>query len=105
MARELLGRQRLEVDLPQRSTLVTLKEHLAKEAPDLLRLPFVMAVNQDYAKADHVLKEGDEVALIPPISGGDSSAEQFRFDLSYDALDPRRLEDEVRQVSDGAVVT
>lgn len=105
MVRELLGRERLELDLPEGSTLVTLKEHLAKQAPDLLRLPFVMAVNQEYAQADQVLAEGDEVALIPPISGGDPAAERFRFDLSHEALDPRRLEDEVRQDADGAVVT
>ena len=29
-----------------------------------------MAVNQEYAKAEDVLKEGDEVALLPPVSGG-----------------------------------
>lgn len=105
MVRELLGRDRFEVDLPEGSTLVALKQQLAKDAPDLLRLPFVMAVNQDYAAADQVLRDGDEVALIPPISGGDPSAERFRFDLSHDALDPRALEDQVRQDSDGAVVT
>jgi molybdopterin converting factor small subunit len=29
-----------------------------------------VAVNQEYAKADVVLKDGDEVALLPPVSGG-----------------------------------
>jgi molybdopterin converting factor small subunit len=30
-----------------------------------------VAVNQEYASADHALRDGDEVALIPPVSGGD----------------------------------
>jgi molybdopterin converting factor subunit 1 len=36
------------------------------------RLKVVMAVNREYAGMDVVLKEGDELALIPPVSGGAS---------------------------------
>lgn len=39
----------------------TLKSILARSA---------LAVNQCYVKADHVLNDGDEIALIPPVSGG-----------------------------------
>jgi molybdopterin synthase catalytic subunit len=105
MIRELLGSERLEVELPEGSTLVTLKEHLAKDAPDLLRLPFTAAVNQDYASEDRVLVDGDEVALIPPISGGDPAGERFDFVLHNGVLDPRSLEQQVRRDADGAVVT
>ena len=36
-------------------------------------LPLVMAVNREYADAEHTLAPGDELALIPPVSGGETS--------------------------------
>jgi molybdopterin synthase catalytic subunit len=56
------------------------------------------AVNREYAGADHPLEDGDEVALIPPVSGG-------AFELSAEPID---LEDVVAQVADeraGAIAT
>ncbi len=38
--------------------------------PDKDSSRLVVAVNQEYQLHDHVLSEGDEVALIPPVSGG-----------------------------------
>jgi molybdopterin synthase catalytic subunit/molybdopterin converting factor small subunit len=66
---------------------------LGAEPPGLL-----YAVNKDYAEPDQQLADGDEVALIPPVSGGD-------FRLSEDALD---LDAAVREVADdraGAIAT
>jgi MoaE-MoaD fusion protein len=66
---------------------------LGDEPPGLL-----YAVNRDYAEPDRLLADGDEVALIPPVSGGD-------FRLSEDALD---LDAAVREVADdraGAIAT
>jgi MoaE-MoaD fusion protein len=102
--REALGREVLDVDVPEGTTVLGLREQLATDAPDLQRLPLAYAVNQDYADGETKLSDGDEVAFIPPISGG-SEPETFRFDLSHESLDPRPLEQEVRSDQDGAVVT
>src|SRR4051794_8138255 len=60
----------------------------------------VMAVNREYADADVVLTEGDELALIPPVSGGDDLEPVVDGPLSLDALAER-----VRDPRAGAVVT
>lgn len=102
--RELLGAELLERDVDEGTTLGALKAMLAREAPDLARLRVAFAVNQDYATEETVLQDGDEVAFIPPISGGAAPA-IFAFELTREALDARALEDAVRTDRDGAVVT
>ena len=103
--RELLGAATLELEVPAETTVEQLKALLAKDVPEFLRLPVAYAVNQDYAEAGRALQDGDEVAFIPPISGGSDRGDLHRFDLTADGLDPRPLEAEVRSDRDGAVVT
>jgi len=48
-----------------------------------------VAVNQEYAKAEHVLKDGDEVALLPPVSGGcgkDKDKSKREIQASFSSL-------------------
>ena len=56
------------------------------------------AVNKQYASRDHALKDGDEVALIPPVSGG-------AFLLSDEPLSLDKVVDEVRDENAGAITT
>ena len=56
------------------------------------------AVNKEYAKRDRMLVDGDEVALIPPVSGG-------AFLLSDEPLSIERVVDEVRDDEAGAIAT
>ena len=66
---------------------------LGDEPPGLL-----YAVNKEYATADRALADGDEVALIPPVSGG-------AFLLSEEPLSLDRVVDEVRDQEAGAIAT
>jgi molybdopterin converting factor small subunit len=65
--RELLGFDRLELPLPEPPALGALLAH-----PALAALPSdaLLAVNQTFAGRDTALKDGDDVALLPPVSGG-----------------------------------
>jgi len=103
--REALGTDVITVELPAGTTVLDLRARLANGAPQLLRLPLAFAVNRDYARGDTVLGDGDEVAFIPPISGGSGALDLYRFDLQQEALDARRLEAECRSDADGAIVT
>jgi molybdopterin synthase catalytic subunit len=107
--RELLGAGLLELEIDDGTTVAGLKAKLAERAPRLLQLPLAHAVNRDYAPADRVLEDGDEVAFIPPISGGSdrggAEVPRCRFELVDGPLDARPLEAACRSDRDGALVT
>ena len=97
--RQRAGRDTLELDLPDGARV---SDALA-EVDDLAGgLTLVMAVNREYAAADHPLAAGDELALIPPVSGGATTAPHVAIreeSLSADAVVAR-----VRDPRAGAVV-
>ena len=68
---DALGASSFDMELPRESTveelLATIRSHPGAER--LPRKPLV-AVNQAYARLDSVVRDGDEVALIPPVAGG-----------------------------------
>ncbi len=70
--RQLLGRRELEMNVPSGATVSDVWQQLKAEHAQMEHLSntLVAAVNQDYAPLDTRLHEGDEVAFIPPVSGG-----------------------------------
>ena len=60
------------MDLPAEATVGALVREVARRHPDLTDEPdaLVVAVNDEYQDRLFVLSDGDEVALIPPVSGG-----------------------------------
>ena len=71
-ARELAGAESLPVELPPRATVAALRAELARRMPSLAGLlaKSALAVNHDFAQDERVLLATDEVAVIPPVSGG-----------------------------------
>ncbi len=73
MLRERAGTGTLELELASGATVADAMRALSEREPLgalLERMPVRMAVNRDYACADTVLSAQDELALIPPVSGG-----------------------------------
>jgi len=68
--RELLERREVEVAVARGATLADLKEALDRTFPRLKHHLPLMAVNGEMRPLHTPLKEGDEVALLPPFSGG-----------------------------------
>jgi molybdopterin synthase catalytic subunit len=70
--RERLRRDEDEIDLPDGANVGCALDALATLHPPVahLRGRFRVAVNQDFVGDDHVLREGDELVLIPPVAGG-----------------------------------
>jgi molybdopterin converting factor subunit 1 len=71
-ARELAGAGSVDVPLPPGETVAALRTRLAEQIPALRELLAVsrIAVNHDFAADTAALQEADEVAVIPPVSGG-----------------------------------
>lgn len=67
-----LDRKQIDLELPKGATVHDAFAALSKQFSDLAeyesRLAF--AVNMTYVKGDHILADGDEMAIIPPVSGG-----------------------------------
>jgi len=71
IVKEILGEMSAIVLLDNGMTVAMLKTKLEEQYPRLKQLSsFMIAVNGEYANADTVIKQGDEVAIIPPVSGG-----------------------------------
>src|SRR6185295_18649751 len=70
--REIAGASELARELAPGATIGDVWRQLAHEFPELARYePSISsAVNADYARMDQVVGDGDEVAFLPPVSGG-----------------------------------
>jgi MoaE-MoaD fusion protein len=100
MLRERAGSGELTLELPEGARVRDALERLGELTAGV---PVVMAVNREYVDGDEPLDPGDELALVPPVSGGEVSATWARITaepLSLDALAAR-----VRDPRAGAVVT
>ncbi len=72
MLKEIVGRDKEELQLPANSRLGELFSELQRRIPKLteFRSAIALAVNYEYSDAATVLQDNDEVALLPPVSGG-----------------------------------
>ena len=114
--RELAGMREVFVDLPVGATIEDAWTALTARVPAIASgRPFVrFARNGEYADAETPLTDGDEVACIPPISGGAGTVDAAgddpairRFELRAEAFPStlsRELADAVATPADGAVV-
>jgi molybdopterin converting factor subunit 1 len=72
MLRDEAGQERLELDLPEGATAEDAWQRVAARHPTLAprRATLTAAHNRRYAGWDEPLSDGDEIAFIPPVSGG-----------------------------------
>ena len=102
--RQILGSDKLSLEIPAGSTVTDLLGILVCQYPDLQTyLPHILAtVNQQYSGRDQVLQDNDTVAVFPPVSGG---MDETHLALSETTIDVSELVARVTEPGAGAVVT
>ncbi len=120
LLRDLIGCSEQELELPENARLETVFDHYASQFPRVREMSdsIVMARNEEFAARDGSLADGDEVAMMPPVSGGAgdertqtaawlASAEDERgfYALSSDSIDVEELKRRTAASSVGAVLT
>src|SRR6185437_1022280 len=104
--KDWLGGSTLE--LPEGATVGSLLDRIAAQRagiPPGTWRSIAVSVNHEYAGAGQVLREGDEVGLLPPVSGGvDEMGESGRTALVRETIDAGPLVAAAKHGSDGAVV-
>ncbi|MFA7479841.1 MAG: molybdopterin converting factor subunit 1 [Vulcanimicrobiota bacterium] len=102
---DLMGTDELELSFDRSLKVSELVETLEKRHPELKKFQrrFRVAVNHDFVEDHFEIAPGDEVALIPPVSGGAGAT--IRAAITAEPIDVAALTNEVRRTDCGAVVS
>jgi MoaE-MoaD fusion protein len=113
MLKDLAGRGGEVLTLPEDATLGDVFTHYEEMNPRLgeLAASIAISVNQEFAAPDSSLKEGDEVAFLPPVSGGlpdrqiDTPAQSRRYaSIVREKIDTQAVLNKLKRPADGAAV-
>jgi molybdopterin synthase catalytic subunit len=107
--RERLGRSEETREVPSGATVGTVWELLKREHPELavVERSVAFAVAQEYVDKTHPLQDNDELAFIPPVSGGTMTEEPRRIlcKITQAPIDPQELTNFVADPAAGAMTT
>ena len=108
-AREAVGQATFQMEVPEGATAGEVLAHLAAAHPRLQGIAphLLLSVNREYRDRSAPLKAGDEVALIPPVSGGAAAplGEGRLFEITEAPLSVDAVAARVRRRSSGAIAT
>ena len=104
-ARETAGTQSVEVELEGPATVESAFAALKARFPKLAEMErsLLFAVNEEYASRSQELAESDRLAILPPVSGGESAGEDI-FEITREAIDIAGLRMRLLAGESGAVV-
>lgn len=101
--KDSLGPAERLVELPEGATVAQLLRQLDGRGPAPMLRGIAVSVNAEYAQGSQVLRDGDEVGLLPPVSGG-AEAIGIVTALTREPILADALIAQARQDEDGAVV-
>jgi MoaE-MoaD fusion protein len=108
--KEVVGRSAETVDLPEGARVRDVLLYYARATPrfEAMVPSLAIAVNQEYAGADRPLRQGDEVGLLPPVSGGsaEGSGDQVKAEVRIvrERIDTEAVAGRLKRPEDGAAV-
>jgi molybdopterin synthase catalytic subunit/molybdopterin converting factor small subunit len=113
MLKDIVGRMEEQVELAPDARLSTLFDHYAGQFPRLREMAgsIVMARNQEFSSLSTAIVEGDEVAFLPPVSGGSdrytrevSTPDGNFYALTRQPIDSSEVSGRLLRGEDGAVI-
>ena len=69
-AADLVGKRILDVECREGETTKDVYSRVLEDNPQLASQKLHLSINQQYAKGDEIVREGDEIAIFAPVSGG-----------------------------------
>ena len=116
MLKDLVGRAEERIELDSGARLAAVFDHYAERFPRLREMAgsIVLARNQEFSSPEAAVGEGDEIAFLPPVSGGSAAPDlvaEFEdersnyFAITRVPIDVRGLAARLARSNDGAVVT
>jgi molybdopterin synthase catalytic subunit len=101
--KDIAGRSEDAAEVQAGATLESLFDHYAAQFPRMrdLRPSIVIARNQQFAHSATPVSDGDEIAFLPPVSGG---SDREVFELTREPIDTVAVRERVLTPEDGAVV-
>ena len=117
MLKDLVGRPEERIEVGEGSRLGSVFEHYARRFPRLEEMSgsIVLARNQEFASPEAAIAEGDEIAFLPPVSGGSDPISEGAletqdelgnyFAITRVPIDVRALAARLARGRDGAVIT
>jgi molybdopterin synthase catalytic subunit len=107
--KDIIGRPEDSLELPAGAKLSAVMAHYAEQFPKFKGLSSSIAcsINQEYAQAAEALKEGDEVGLLPPVSGGKAMAEVLRSEhcaIVREPIDLAAIKKKLEHPEDGSAL-
>lgn len=91
------------VELPEGARVAELLAQLRERLPEGAVRSIAVSVNAEYATAEQILREGDEVGLLPPVSGG-AGEHVIDVGLTREAIDAEGVVGRAKRPEDGGVV-
>jgi len=106
-ARDLTGHIEISLTLPGSINAAQAFAEVLQSYPELQRFgrSLLFAVNQEYAPRELMIKDGDELAVFPPVSGGSTDAAEDFFEITTEPIDVGAVARRVIPRECGATVT
>jgi molybdopterin synthase catalytic subunit len=110
--KDVVGRAEDRLDLESGATVGRIFDHYCGQFPRMREMAgsILLARNQEFAEPSASIADGDEIAFLPPVSGGSQSPLEIAedghfFALTWHPIVPRKIADRLLRAEDGAVVT
>jgi MoaE-MoaD fusion protein len=110
--KDIVGAREMRLEVPHGSTVADVLTHLESTYPRVkdYRPVVLTAINEEYVDQSALVQEGDEVAIFPPVSGGEVKSDVLTisrpgelYQITRDTIDAQKISRQLLRDEDGAI--